>query len=249
MEKKWKKGGILGVLSADGKTEVQDAAPQGAAQEVLTNRELVQEIATGASVPAGAAAPSQGRKEDKVENFVKEALEFFLSLWKCAKEAIPDPEKKCPVPLIPGELLANMDSKAQSHRATATAGTHKERMIREKVDRWLAQESEAQVMYPSLDLEEEMKDPRFVELLDCGLDVRTAFEIVHKDQILSASMHYAAGEMARRLRSETKSENSRPTENGGSHGPAVSKPDVSRMSRKERKELVQRVRMGEIIRF
>ncbi len=109
------------------------------------------------------------------------------------------------------------------------------------------QEQEAKLIYPKLSLEQEVKDPRFVELLKCGLDVRSAFEVVHKDDIITASMEYAAREIERMITNKILAGGHRPAENGGNHGPAVTKTDVKSMTRQERKELIRRVRAGEKI--
>ena len=111
------------------------------------------------------------------------------------------------------------------------------------------QEAEARELYPKLSLKEELKDPRFADLLKCGVDVRSAFEVVHKDEIISASMEYAAREVERMMTNKLLAEGNRPTENGGHHGPAVSKTDVKAMSRQDRKDIIRRVRMGEKISF
>ena len=111
------------------------------------------------------------------------------------------------------------------------------------------QEAEARELYPKLSLREEMKNPRFCELLKCGFDVRSAFEVIHKDEIISASMEYAAREVERLMTNKLLAEGSRPAENGGNHGPAVSKTDVRSMSRQDRRDIIRRVRMGEKISF
>ncbi len=111
------------------------------------------------------------------------------------------------------------------------------------------QEAEARELYPKLNLKEELKDPRFGELLKCGFDVRSAFEVIHKDEIISASMEYAAREVERMMTNKLLAEGKRPSENGGNHGPALTKTDVRSMSRQERKDIIRRVRMGEKISF
>ena len=110
-----------------------------------------------------------------------------------------------------------------------------------------AQEQEARQLYPKLSLVEEAKDPRFVELLKCGLDVRSAFEIIHKDEIIAASMEYAAREMERMMSNKILAAGLRPMENGGNHGPALTKVDVKAMSRQDRKDMIRRVQAGEKI--
>ena len=111
------------------------------------------------------------------------------------------------------------------------------------------QEREARELYPKLNLEEELKDPRFAELIRCGVDVRSAFEVVHKDQILSASMEYAAREVERMLTNKVLSGGNRPGENGSTFGPAVTRVDPKAMSRKERRDIATRVARGEKISF
>ncbi len=108
---------------------------------------------------------------------------------------------------------------------------------------------EARLVYPKLSLVKEIENPQFRELLHRGVDVKSAFELVHKDEILSASMTYAAREVERLMTNKLLAEGNRPTENGGTHGPAVSKTDVKSMSPADRKDIVRRVRMGEKISF
>ena len=111
------------------------------------------------------------------------------------------------------------------------------------------QEQEARALYPKLDLREEAKNPKFVELLKCGLDVRSAFEVIHKDEIISASMEYAAREVERMMTNKVLAQGYRPPENGGVHGPSLSRTDVKAMTRQDRKDIIRRVRMGEKITF
>lgn len=115
------------------------------------------------------------------------------------------------------------------------------------VARLKQQEQEAQEIYPKLSLKEEAKDPRFVDLLKCGLDVRSAFEVIHKDEIIAASMEYAAREVERMMTNKILAGALRPAENGGKHGPAVTKTDVKSMTRQERRDMIRRVAMGEKI--
>ncbi len=153
------------------------------------------------------------------------------------------------------ERLAELESKlsALTKEGTPPAAPAKEEYNREAAAALLAklrkQEAEARELYPKLSLKEELKDPRFAELLKCGLDVRSAFEVVHKDEILCASMEYAAREVERMMTNKLMAEGKRPMENGGDHGPAVSKTDVKAMTRQDRKDIIRRVRMGEKITF
>ncbi len=248
-------------------------SPKGEMEAVLPAEE---EISTGEGTQAQqevGKTMSEGGKEKQslqasVDQWLREAVSFFLGLWELVQSSLPQWEEKVPVPqgILEGTFdpqsfarsmaLLRRETPVAQEGNTETKGTpaiqtpvSEKAKVMEKLAKWMEQEALAKDIYPKLSLEEEMKDPRFVELLDCGIDVRTAFEIIHKDEIISASMYFAAGEVERRMKEKLPTHGNRPTENGGSRGPAVSKTDVSRMSRKERKELIQRVRMGEVIRL
>ncbi len=152
------------------------------------------------------------------------------------------------------EMLTSMNKPAQPDPTYAEELKAKEEELRKAnakaiLAKLRQQEAEARELYPKLSLQEELKDPRFVDLLKCGVDVRSAFEVIHKDEIISASMEYAAREVERMMTNKLLAEGNRPTENGGNHGPAVSKTDVKAMSRQDRKDIIRRVRMGEKISF
>lgn len=151
-------------------------------------------------------------------------------------------------------IFANHEGNAHSARSYEAARKARTEASRDEamkvaMEKLRLQTMEAQKLYPRLDLAKEAKDPRFTELLKCGLDVRSAFEVVHKDEIISASMEYAAREVERMLTNKVLAEGGRPTENGGIHGPALSKTDPKSMTRQERKDIIRRVFAGEKITF
>ena len=172
--------------------------------------------------------------EAPVEEAPKEvSLEERLAKLEAILGAMEKPQ---PEPSYTEELKAKEEELRQANAKVILA-------------RLQQQEAEARELYPKLSLKEELKDPRFAELLKCGFDVRSAFEVIHKDEIISASMEYAAREVERLMTNKLLAEGNRPSENGGNHGPAVSKTDVRSMSRQDRKDIIRRVRMGEKISF
>lgn len=125
-----------------------------------------------------------------------------------------------------------------------------EQAAEEKYRAWLSQEQDARLTYPALDLREEIKSPEFYRLLESGVDVKTAFEVVHKDDIIAAGMQYAVRKTAANVQLETEKNNRRPRENGLSSPVGVkTKTDVSRLSRKEIDDFIERARRGEKITF
>ena len=118
------------------------------------------------------------------------------------------------------------------------------------VEQWNLQAREIQETYPAFDLRQEMGDGRFVQLLRSHVDMRTAYEILHKDEIIPAAMAYAAKTVERKLADSLRSSGSRPSENGAAvTGPMRLGSRVEQMSRKEIADLCRRVERGEKISF
>lgn len=115
---------------------------------------------------------------------------------------------------------------------------------------WIDQAEEARKVYPSFDLKTEMNDPKFLELLRSNIDVRTAYEVTHKDEIISGAMQFTAKTVESKIAKKIAANGARPAENGMSSGSAaVVKSDVSQLSRADRDEIRRRVARGEKIRF
>ena len=115
---------------------------------------------------------------------------------------------------------------------------------------WMQQAEEAKKVYPSFDIRAEMNNPKFVDLLRSNIDVRTAYEVLHKDEIIPAAMQFTAQTVESKLAKKIASNGARPSENGmSSQSAAVVKSDVSQLSKADRAEIIRRVQRGEKIRF
>ena len=115
---------------------------------------------------------------------------------------------------------------------------------------WMNQAEEAKKVYPGFDLKSEMNNPEFVKLLRSNVDVRTAYEVLHKDEIIPAAMQFTAKTVEQKLTNKIIANGARPSENGmNSQGAAVVKSDVSQLSKADRAEIVRRVARGEKISF
>lgn len=116
--------------------------------------------------------------------------------------------------------------------------------------RWMQQAEEAKKVYNGFDLKNEMQNPQFQRLISNGIDVRTAYEVIHKDEIIPAAMQFAAKTVETKLAQSIASGAGRPAENGvGSGSPSITKSDVSQLSKADRQEIIRRVQRGEKIRF
>ena len=115
---------------------------------------------------------------------------------------------------------------------------------------WMQQADEAKKVYPSFDLRAEMNNPKFLDLLRSNIDVRTAYEVLHKDEIIPAAMQFTAQTVESKIAKSIASNGARPSENGmSSQSAAVVKSDVSQLSKADRAEIIRRVQRGEKIRF
>lgn len=76
------------------------------------------------------------------------------------------------------------------------------------------QAEKAKQFYPSLDLNQEMANPAFARLIGVGVDAKTAYEVIHKDEIIGGSMRYAAQTAAQKVANSVQANGRRPSENG-----------------------------------
>ena len=115
---------------------------------------------------------------------------------------------------------------------------------------WMEQGEKTKSVYPSFDLRAEMQNPKFVDLLRANIDVRTAYEVLHKDDIIPAAMQFTAKTVEQKLTNKIIANGARPTENGiSSQSSVVTKTDVSQLSKADIAEVMRRVARGDRISF
>ena len=116
---------------------------------------------------------------------------------------------------------------------------------------WMQQAEQLKSIYPSFDLETELKNPKFMDLLRVpAIDVRTAYEVIHKDDIIHGAMQFTAKTVEKKLTDKVMANGARPMENGtSSQSASLTKSDVSQLSKADRADLIRRAARGEKIRF
>ena len=116
---------------------------------------------------------------------------------------------------------------------------------------WMRQSEELKTVYPSFDFEQEIRNPQFISLLKApGVDVRTAYEVIHRDEILGGAMQHTAQTVAQKVVNDIAARGTRPQENGtASQSAVVFKSDVNQLTKADRKEILKRVARGERISF
>ncbi len=118
------------------------------------------------------------------------------------------------------------------------------------VEKWYAESENLKEVYPDFNIFEESKNKSFVSLIKSGIDIKTAYEVVHHNDIISKIAQSAARDAEIKAAESIKQRAMRPAENGlSSQSSAIIKNDVSKLSAKERAEIAQRVSRGEKITF
>lgn len=107
----------------------------------------------------------------------------------------------------------------------------------------LDQSKQVQAIYPTFNLEAELKNKSFMEALSVpGVSVRTAYELAHRDELIAPAMATAARKATEAVVNNIKARGSRPTENGLGNGSGLTvQTDVSKMTKADRKEIFRRV--------
>lgn len=126
---------------------------------------------------------------------------------------------------------------------------------REKADRqynaWMEEAKELGKIYPNMNLEQELENPRFMQLLTATdeqyrMPMKDIYELIHLDEIVEAAKKSMAAAYAQSVNANI----SRPVENGAGNQSAVSSvSDVSKLTKKQRAEFARRAMHGEKISF
>lgn len=116
--------------------------------------------------------------------------------------------------------------------------------------RWLEQTEQAKQIYPGIDLRTEAQDPGFMKLLRAGVDVATAYSVIHRDEIMPAVMQYGAKQGEAAAAAKIKKSTQMPSENGLKQSPgATYKSDPSTLTHEDFERIRERVARGEKISF
>ena len=182
-----------------------------------------------------------GVKADDVEGLIKaieddesfyedEALEKGLTVEQVKSIRKMERENKA--------LKAERDASQNEARANALYAA------------WMQQAEQVKGIYPSFDLAGELQNAQFRQLLQSNVPVQTAYEVVHKDEIIPAAMHFTAQKVTEKVANSVRAGQRRPAEGAmASTGAVTIKSDVSQLTRADREEIARRVARGEKIRF
>lgn len=124
----------------------------------------------------------------------------------------------------------------------------RQEQINKQYEQWEQQAEEARKLYPTLDLNVESQNPQFRQLLMSGIDVKTAYKVLHDDEITTQLLQHQAKEVEKKMSNKIAAGNARPAENGSSgQSAAVIKSDPSKWTKADREEVRRRAARGERI--
>ena len=120
----------------------------------------------------------------------------------------------------------------------------------QQLQQWYGEAEQVKGLYPSFDLNAEVKNPQFLSMLRAGVPVQHAYEVVHIDQIKAGVAAMQAKATEKQVVDGIRAKGARPQENGmTSQGAFIVKDDVSKLSKRDRAEIIRRAARGEHIEF
>ena len=127
----------------------------------------------------------------------------------------------------------------------------REERLRNRISDWLNESKGIKELYPDFDLRNELRSsPLFSRLVLSGAPLQAAYEIVHKDEILSGAMAYTADRVREQVVKNIETKGRRPLENGISSESAVmTAVDVNALTAKDIHRILKQVENGASIKF
>ncbi|MBR4306063.1 MAG: hypothetical protein IKT78_04385 [Ruminiclostridium sp.] len=121
--------------------------------------------------------------------------------------------------------------------------------VSEKLKAWQEREAKVKEVYPDFELARELSNRDFFNLCYNGVDVMTAYQVLHFDEVIMAAMRYAVSEMKR---ADTKSNaygTGRVREGALDDSSRRMRQEKPKLTKKERTELIRRAERGETVRL
>ena len=139
----------------------------------------------------------------------------------------------------------------ESKRPLKTEHSNNRTRLAEQVNSWVKQGEELKNSFPDFDLRKELGENKiFGKLLMGGVPVKTAYETIHKDEILSGAMAYTADKVREQVVKGIEAKGRRPVENGvSSESAIVSSVDVNSLTSQDILKILKQVENGANVRF
>ena len=153
------------------------------------------------------------------------------------------------VPLSEAKILAKAERiTAAEEQRKRDAQLNEE--FNKKYSGWLRQADELKQFYPSFDFEYESTNEEtgstFRTMLNSGISVRNAYEVLHKDELMGGAMQYAYQTAKQEAADARTARLNRPIENGTSQQQASTiNDDMTHLTKEQRQRIKAAVDRGE----
>ena len=132
----------------------------------------------------------------------------------------------------------------------AEAERQKQAQVEQTYQKWMQQAEQARQIYPGLDIRQEAKNPQFAQLLGAGIDVATAYQVVHMGELSTQLVQKTAQEVKAKTAQALQANANRPRENGAQKTRAATiRSDPAKLSRNDFDEIIRRSTRGDKIRY
>jgi len=113
---------------------------------------------------------------------------------------------------------------------------------------WMRDADAVKQIYPNFDFRTELQNDQFRMLIQSNIPVQTAYEVVHKDELIPAAMQFTAKQVEAKVANNVRAGQKRPAEGAASSRSAVQvKSDPSKFTKADMDEIERRVARGERI--
>lgn len=119
-----------------------------------------------------------------------------------------------------------------------------------QMQQWYTEGEALKQLYPSFDIQRESQNPNFLALLRAGTPMKTAYEVIHMDEIKAGVARSTAQAAEQQITNNIRARGKRPAETGTTAQATFTvKDDVSKLTKKDRAEIAKRAARGEKISF
>lgn len=166
--------------------------------------------------------------EDDETFYEEEALEKGMSVQQVKEYRKMMRENKA--------LKEQMEAQKNQQQADATVAA------------WMRDADAVKQIYPNFDFRTELQNDQFRMLIQSNIPVQTAYEVVHKDELIPAAMQFTAKQVEAKVANNVRAGQKRPAEGAASSRSAVQvKSDPSKFTKADMDEIERRVARGERI--
>lgn len=143
-------------------------------------------------------------------------------------------------------LMKEPDEKESQHKGDSYRSN-----LKSKISGWINESRKLKETVSDFDLRKELKSNRlFSQMLMSGMSVQSAYEAVHRDEILSDAVNITAERVRKQVVDNIQAKGMRPVENGVSSDSAVvTSVDVNSLTSQDILKILKQVENGANVRF